>query len=1521
MKHLTTGLNTPAKTYVSGFAPLITACLILVVLTTCGNDSPTKPQPTDPPTQPTPPPVQLVPTSIVITPSATTLTSIGQTVRLTAVVRDQNSQPMPGANVTWSSGNGSVATVNAQGLVTAVGNGSTQITARSGTATASIAVTVAQSATRITIAPESATLMSIGATVQLAATVLDQNDQPVSGATVTWTSSDVNVATVSFQGLVTAVMNGSTQITARSGSTSASVTVTVLETISDREALVALYQSTNGSNWTNSTNWLSSEPLNTWYGVRTNANGLVASLSLIGNNLSGSIPPEIGQLQTITWLGLAENQLSGNIPPEIGQLLNLRNLRIDGNLLTGTIPPEIGLLQNLRSLLLYGNQLTGTIPPELAQLSDLSTLDLSNNRLSGSIPPELAQLSNLSTLDLAGNQLSGLIPPEIAQLNKLSDFNVSENLGLTGPLPEAFLGLAELERFLFDGTQICVPATTQFQEWFKKIPNRSSGLTTCPSPQRDALIALYDRTDGPNWTNSTNWNSFEPLDQWHGITTDAEDRVTGIELENNSLSGSIPSNLGNLTSLMSLNLSFNSSLSGTIPYALTNLNLEELALAGTMLCAPADTVIQQWLDSIPQSNIANCTETRLDYFPLAALYYSTNGSAWANNTNWLSEKPLNTWYGVSTNASGEVTHLDLLANNLQGPIPPEIGQLVNLSFLYVSDNELTGNIPSEIGQLTNLTTLWLQKNRLTGSIPPEIGQLESLEVLLLFSIPLTGDIPAEIGQLKSLKELTIYHNELTGSVPPEIGQLTNLESLNIGGNALTGGIPPEVGQLKKLTRLRFESTEITGDIPPEIGKLENLKSLELVNNMLTGNIPPEIGQIASLEKLWLIDSQLSGEIPPEIGQLQNLTELSLQSNKLTGAIPPEIGQLQNIEIIELYENRLNGSIPQELGELQKLTRLHLHSNELTGQIPLELGQLSTLEELWLSHNQLTGGIPTSLGDLTSLRSLRLTENTGMSGTLPMALTLLELDELLLGGTQLCAPDVGEFHTWLRTIANSRVAHCDRNVSGSRFYLTQATQSFDYPVPLIAGEDALLRVFVTSESEATMPVVRATFYQDGSQVHTDEISGSGILIPRQIDEGVLTASANTRIPGSVIMPGLEMVIEIDPDGELDPSLGISERLPPTGRISMDVYFMPPFKLTIVPFQWTENPDGDLLARVESLSAESEMFRYTRDLLPVGEFDLDIREPVWTSVEPVLSNGFHIRNETKVIRVMDGASGHYMGVLSGGGGVAELPGKVIASGLFPGGIAHELGHNLNLYHAPCGDAGGPDPDYPYPDGSIGAWGYDLLNETLVSPNDAWDLMSYCGPYWISDYSFSRALGYRLSQEVEPPLTAAFAPSARSLLLWGGVTEEGDLILEPSYMVDAPSTLPDLDGPYLLIGEGLDGSTLFNLSFGMAEIADGEGGSFAIILPMRYDWANRLARITLSGPEGVAVLGGDEYENDRDTTDTPSAALLLDSVTGKVRGILRDWPEPGITGAAARRVLPEPGLDLVISNGVPTPSDWDR
>ena len=1385
---------------------------------------------------------------ILLEPSSATLMSLGATVQLVASVLDENGQPVSGAVVSWQSSDEGVATVSAQGLVTAVSNGAAQITARAGSVSSTATVTVMQSAGSILLEPSSATLMSLGATVQLVASVLDENGQPVSGAVVSWQSSDEGVATVSAQGLVTAVSNGAAQITARAGSVSSTATVTVMDDSRDREALIALYNSTDGPNWKVSTNWLSEEPLGLWHGVSTGAEGRVTELILTRNNLKGSIPPDIARLQNLTDLNLAVNLLTGSIPPDIARLQDLTSLLLYANLFTGSIPSDIARLQNLKELFLGGNRLTGTIPPELGRLENLTSLGLIRNQLTGTIPPELGRLENLTSLVLADNWLTGTISPEIANLQNLNHLGLDANPGLSGPLPDAFLNL-KLGYFRINGTSLCVPSTSSFRRWLGSIPDqRTNGF--CPDPERDPLVALYNDTDGPNWSVSTNWLSVEPLGEWHGVTTDKDGRVTKLSLAENNLVGLIPGQLGDLASLKVLDLSNNEGLSGPLSRSFIGLTPDRLTLVGTRVCAPSDPEFARWLGRILHADVTSCTEDRPDYYALAALYSSTNGPVWTNSDNWLSAEPLGTWFGVSTDSDGRVTRLRLGDNNLKGMIPPDIAGL------------------------QNLTELWLHANALRGAIPAELAQLENLRFLSLSNNHLTGAIPAELAQLQDLTFLWLSANQLTGTIPAELGQLRNLTSLHLGYNQLTGTILPELALLQNLTFLSFGANQLTGTIPRELGRLQNL------------------------EILYLYKNQLTGLIPPDIARLQNLTELWLSFNDLTGPLPAELGQLQNLEL------------------------LYLISNRLTGVMPLELGRLQSLRELTISSNLLSGNVPSTFGDLGSLKVLSLTGNTDMSGALPSTLVNLNLESLLLGDTGLCAPPDLVLQDWLQTIPEHRVENCVSVAGRSTTYLTQAVQSLKHPVPLVAGEDALLRVFVTrqADEEVLMPPVRAAFYLDGAEVHSVDIPGSGTTVPREIEEGDLSASANAMVPGSIVTPGLQMVVEIDPGGSMDPALGVGGRLPSIGRTPVDVRDVPPFDLTLVPFLWTEDPDRSILTRVEGLTAESDLFRLTRDLLPVHDFRVDVREPVWTSFDPGGENAGLLIQETQMVRTMDGATGHYMGILRNGG-LAFTPGYVSTSSLHGTVLAHELGHNFSLYHAPCGTPG--DPNYPYQNGTIGAWGYGLLEESLVSP-DTPDLMSYCGPRWISDYHFSKALRYRVSQAQTMSLAAAFAPSARSLLLWGGVNDVGELVLEPAFAVDARPVLPQLDGPYRLTGEGRDGGTLFRLSFGMAEIAHREaGGAFAFILPARRDWSRRLARITLSGPEGIVTLGDDD---ELDAEDAPAAALLLDSVTGRVRGILRDWPDqdvsiPGVSAAAARRAVPEPGLEVVISRGVPEPADWER
>ena len=170
-----------------------------------------------------------LPATITITPSSATLTAIGETVQLSTTVKDAKQQTVTDATISWSSGNPSVATVNTQGLVTARGNGTAIITVTLGGRTATAAITVVQLPNTIVITPSSETLVAIGETVQLRATVKDEKAQTVPGASVTWQSSNPAVASVNSLGLVTARGSGTVTITVTSGSRTATATITIAQ--------------------------------------------------------------------------------------------------------------------------------------------------------------------------------------------------------------------------------------------------------------------------------------------------------------------------------------------------------------------------------------------------------------------------------------------------------------------------------------------------------------------------------------------------------------------------------------------------------------------------------------------------------------------------------------------------------------------------------------------------------------------------------------------------------------------------------------------------------------------------------------------------------------------------------------------------------------------------------------------------------------------------------------------------------------------------------------------------------------------------------------------------------------------------------------------------------------------------------------------------------------------------------------------------------------------------------------------
>ncbi len=249
-----------------------------------------------------------------------------------------------------------------------------------------------------------------------------------------------------------------------------------------------------------------------------------------------------------------------------------------------------------------------------------------------------------------------------------------------------------------------------------------------------------------------------------------------------------------------------------------------------------------------------------------------------------------------------------------------------------------------------------------------------------------------------------------------------------------------------------------------------------------------------------------------------------------------------------------------------------------------------------------------------------------------------------------------------------------------------------------------------------------------------------------------------------------------------------------------------------------------------------------------------------------------------------------------------------------MAHELGHNLSLGHAPCIANTGLDPAYPYADASTGSWGYDAGR--ILDPDTAHDLMAYCYPPWISDYNFKKLVDYRNSKtgnSIKEEPSFASKLSGNTLLLWGGTDAASRPFLDPIFMLEGVPKLPEAPGPWRLVGYGRNGNELFHLTFAMPIVADGDGGSsFLFAVSIEREQAQSLESVTLSGPGGSFTID-EEYDD--------SMAIVIDRVSGQITAFLDDYDPSDNSilsaisnkaGGTAQRVLFSRGLpDLSAQN----------
>ncbi len=477
------------------------------------------------------------------------------------------------------------------------------------------------------------------------------------------------------------------------------------------------------------------------------------------------------------------------------------------------------------------------------------------------------------------------------------------------------------------------------------------------------------------------------------------------------------------------------------------------------------------------------------------------------------------------------------------------------------------------------------------------------------------------------------------------------------------------------------------------------------------------------------------------------------------------------------------------------------------------------------------------------------------------------------------------------------------------HITQSVQTMNGGVPLVSGRDGVLRVFALANAANTArPSVRARFFQNGVLISTLTAVAPATSVPTVVNEASASASWNFVVPGALLQPGVSILADVDPDNVVAEALETDNVFPVSGSPrGLDVRFVPALAVRFVPVQ----QGNGLLGNVSDANASSFLTR-TRDMHPLNAVTSSTRAP-YTTTLTVSSDGTNwsqLLSELRTLRTADGSSQNYYGVakVSYSSGVAGIGyiGAPVSMGwdYLPSAsevMAHELGHNWGRQHAPCGGVAGPDANYPYAGGVIGAFGFNVRLNQLLSSSTA-DLMGYCSPTWISDYTYQSVMAYRGTSTTATTVTSAAVQP--SLLVWGRIDADGNIALEPSVRLTGRSVLPARPGKYTIDATDAAGNAIASISFDPDPVADEakgvDGEHFAFMIPFSDAAQARLATLRIRGKGRSVERTARAAQTSVDAAATSSAVEANGAGRARLRWNAAAHPMVVVRDAVTHEVL---------------------